>query len=289
MNSDENSKLCVNTSLTDAYKCLWHYKWNHILIAIIAFAPFTIIGLLGLFDPFFLPRSSHEMVPEGYNLSFFLYILSTYIWAMPCVILWHRLYLLGPDHLLRKKMWPILTRSFVMMTKVLILIGICSFLIIVSFSALAFLITYFDLNEKISNFIELTDSEFFRFAAIISVTLVITYVVFLRFSLAICARTIGKRIGLVTSWKLTKKNTFRMFLSFMVTFAPMLAGTVGIIYLYQLIFNIDLFYSGEMLGASSYVHILILAPIITLPLSTICSQCAAFYRHCGGEDCDQDK
>ena len=32
----------------------------------------------------------------------------------------------------------------------------------------------------------------------------------------------------------------------------------------------------------------ILAPIITLPLSAICSQCASYYRLCGGEDCVQD-
>ncbi len=285
----ECTKLCINTSLTDAYKCLWHYKWNHLFISVIAFLPFTLFGLLGLLDPFLLPRASHELVPDGYNLSFFLFILSTYVWAIPCIILWHRLYLLGPEHLLRRKIWPILTRSFVIMTKVLFLVGLSALLVIISVGALAFLISYFDLNDSISNFIELTDSEFIRYVLIVSLSVIITYLVFLRFSLAICARTIGKRIGLLTSWKLTEKNTVRMFFSFMITFLPILILSFGSVYLYQRLLGIDLFYSGELLGASSYFHILVLAPVITLPLSVMCSQCATFYRHCGGEDCDQDK
>ncbi len=285
----ECTTLCIKTSMIDAYRCLWHYKWNHLFISFIAFIPFVSIGLLGLFDPFFLPRSSHEMVPEGYNLSFGLYILSTYVWAIPCFILWHRLYLLGPEHLLRKKIWPILTRSFVMLSKVLFLVGICSLLAIASIATLAFLVNYFGLNDSISDFIELTDSEFMRYAVILSVILIITYLVFLRFSLAISARTIGKRIGLITSWKLTEKNTVRMLVSFVATNLPIIAATIGIIYMYQLALGTDLFYSGQILTPFAYLHILILAPIITLPLSALCSQCASFYRHCGGEDCLQDK
>tara|TARA_R110002073_G_scaffold270732_2_gene434034 strand:+ start:551 stop:1330 length:780 start_codon:yes stop_codon:yes gene_type:complete len=259
------------------------------MISFIAFLPFTLVGLLGLFDPFFLPRASHEIVPKGYNLSFMLYILTTYFWAIPCVILWHRLYLLGPQHLLRRKIWPILTRSFVMMTKVLFLVGLSSMLIIAFLAILTLIVSYLDLNDSISDFIKLTDSEFMRYIVIISVTGMITYLVFLRFTLAICARTIGKRIGLFTSWRLTKKNTFRMFLSFVAIFMPVLTFSLGILYIYQKSIGLDLFYSGEILNTSSYIHIFILAPVITLPLSAMCSQCASFYRHCGGEDCDPDK
>lgn len=281
--------LCVNTSLQDAYACLWRYKWNHIMISFIAFLPFTSVGLFGFFDLFFLPRPSHEIVPEGYNLSFILYILTTYFWAIPCIILWHRLYLLGPQHLIRRKIWPILTRSFVMMTKVLMLIGLGSMLIIAFLAILIFGITYLGLNESISDFIQLTDNEFMRYILIISVTGIITYLAFLRFSLAICARTIGKRVGLLTSWRLTEKNTFRMFLSFIAIFLPMLTLSFSLLYIYQTAIGLDLFYSGEILSPISYVHIFILAPVITLPLSAICSQCASFYRHCGGEECEQDK
>jgi hypothetical protein len=285
----ECKTLNIKTSLTDTYKCLWHYKWNHLFISLVAFLPFVTFGLLGLFGPFFMPRLSHELVPEGYNLSFMLYILSTYVWGIPCFILWHRLYLLGPEHLLRKRIWPILTRSFVMISKVLFLVGICSLLAIVSISILAFLVNYFGLNDSISDFFALTDTEFMRYSIILSITLIITYLVFLRFSLAISARTIGKRIGLLTSWKLTEKNTMRMLISFIATNLPVIGATIGIIYIYQKLLGTNLFYSGEILTPFSYLHILILAPIITLPLSALSSQCAAFYRHCGGEECNQDK
>jgi len=282
------SPLCINTSIKDAYRCLWRYKWNHLLISIIAFLPFTVVGLLGLFDPFFLPRASHELVPEGYNLSFILYILTTYFWALPCVILWHRLYLLGPEHLLRRKMWPILTRSFVILSKVLFLIGLCAMVALLLVAVFSFVISYLGLNDSISDFIELTDTEFMRYVAIVTIATTVTYLVFLRFSLAICARTIGKRIGLLTSWRLTEKNTFRMFLSFATIFLPSLIISYGIAVAYQSLFNLNLFYSGEILDTMSYLHIFMLAPIITLPLSAMCSQCASFYRQCGGEDCTQN-
>lgn len=285
--SNDCSPLCINTSIKDAYGCLWRYKGNHLLISYIAFLPFTVVGLLGFFDPFFLPRSSHELVPDGYNLSFILYILTTYFWAIPCVILWHRLYLLGPQHLLRRKIWPILTRSFVILSKVLFLIGLCAMVILLLIAIFSFFISYLGLNDSISNFIELTETEFMRYVVIVTIASSVTYLVFLRFSLAICARTIGKRIGLRTSWRLTEKNTFRMLLSFLTVFLPTLIITFGIIFTYQSLLNLNLFYSGELLDTMSYVHIFILAPIITLPLCATCSQCASFYRHCGGEDCTQ--
>lgn len=281
------ANLSIKESLKDAYSCLWRYKKNHVLIAYIAFFPFTLVGLFGFLDPFFLPRSSYEFVPEGYNLSFLLFILTTYIWAIPCVILWYRLYLLGPEHLLRRKMWPILTRSFVMISKVLFLIGIIVFLIIILLVVFAYIIEFLNLDTSISNFVELNDNELFRYFIIISLTGLITYLVFLRFSLAICARTIGKRMGLLTSWKLTEKNTIRMFCCFMVVFASAVLLTLISIFLYESLFNIDLFFSGKILNKASYMHIFILAPIITLPLSAMASQCSSFYRHCGGEDCMQ--
>lgn len=283
----ECSPICINTSLKEAYSFLWYYKWNHILISFLAFLPFTLIGLLGLFDPFFMPRASTELVPNGYNLSFILYIFSTYIWALPCVILWQRLYLLGPEHLLRRKIWPILTRSLVIMSKVLFLIGIASLITIALLVLLLFLMNKLNLNDSVSDFIDLSDDEFMRFVAIITITGLITYLVFLRFSLAICARTIGKRIGLLTSWRLTEKNTMRMFLSFISIVLPTIGLTYGFVYLYQTSLGLNLFYSGEMLSKLNYLHIFILAPVITLPLSAMCSQCASFYRHCGGVECPQ--
>lgn len=257
------------------------------MISFLAFLPFTITGLSGLFDPFFTPRLSTEIVPHGYNLSFLLYILTTYLWAIPCMILWQRLYLLGPDHLLRKKIWPILTRSFVLISKVLYLVGIASLVIIGSVIVLLYLLNVSGLDQSLSDFFILSENELFRYVMIFGGAGFITYLVFLRFSLAMCARTIGKRIGLLTSWRLTENNTTRMFISFMSVILPAIIFTLLFLKIYQAMFGINLFFSGEMLNTVSYIHIFVLAPIITLPLSAMCSQCASFYRHCGGEDCPQ--
>ncbi|MCC3861642.1 hypothetical protein [Pseudemcibacter aquimaris] len=257
------------------------------MISYLAFLPFTIIGLAGLFDPFFLPRPSTEMVPDGYNLSFILYILTTYLWAIPCMILWQRLYLIGPSGLIRKKIWPILTRSFVLITKVLFLIGLASMVTIGLITALLYVINSSGLGESLSDFFILSENEIFRYLVIAVITGFVTYLVFLRFSLAMCARTIGKRIGLLTSWRLTQKNTTRMFISFLSIILPIILFTLAFLLIYQGLFGLNLFYSGEMLSTFSYIHIFVLAPVITLPLSALCSQCASFYRHCGGEDCPQ--
>ncbi len=283
----ECTEICIKTSLKEAYSCLWHFKWKHILISYIAFLPFTLAGLFGFLDAFFLPRSPLELVPEGYNLSFGLFIATTYLWAVPCFILWHRLYLLGPEHLLRRKIWPILTRSFTMIFKVLFLIGTLLLLTIILTMILAFIIGIFTSNEGLSDFLDLTKSEFARYIIIISVTGFFAYLVFLRFSLAISARAIGKPMGLITSWRLTKKNTGRMFCSFIAIFIPASITAYMFIYFYQIIFSLDLFYSGDILSKATYLHIFITAPIITLPLASMCSQCASFYRHCGGEECTQ--
>ncbi|MDG1438605.1 MAG: hypothetical protein P8P98_06470, partial [Emcibacteraceae bacterium] len=152
--------LCMNTSLKESYGALWHYKWNHLLISYLAFLPFTLVGLFGLLDPFFLPRASTELVPDGYNMSFGLYIATTYFWALPCFILWHRLYLLGPEHLMKRKIWPILTRSFVIMSKVLFLIGLASLICALLIGGLLFLINAFGLNDSVSDFSDLSDNEF---------------------------------------------------------------------------------------------------------------------------------
>jgi len=281
----ECTAICVKTSLKEAYTCLWKFRWKHALIAYIAFLPFTLAGLLGYLDAFFLPRSSFELVPEGYNLSFALFFMTTYLWGIPCFILWHRLYLLGPEHLMRRKIWPILTRSMVLIFKMLFLIGTFLLVALIIAVIFAFFIDIVTLDESLADFVELTQSEFARYVIIFSVTGLVAYLIFLRFSLAISARTIGKRMGLITSWRLTEKNTGRMFYAFLAIFVPACIISFGYIYFYQMLFGLNLFYSGEILSTTSYLHIFINAPIIALPLASMCSQCASFYRHCGGEEC----
>jgi len=282
------NKLSINNSLQDTYSCLWNYKWYHLIISLFAFLPFTLTGYLGFFDPFYLPRTSHEIVPAGYNLSLCYFILTTLLWTVPCLVFWYRLYLLGPENLLRWKIWPILTRSFIIVTNFLFLLGLFSLLTIAFLTILAFIVNYQSLNNIISNFIELTDYELLRYIVIISITGMITYLAFLRFSLAICARTIGKRIGFITSWRLTKKNTFKMFLSFVGVFMPILGLTFGILNIYGIIMEFYVLSSEKFLNSNFYIHTFILAPVFTLPISAVCSQCAVFYRHCGGENYTQD-
>ena len=284
----ECSPIYIKSSLKDAYTCLWHFKWNHLFISYLAFLPFTFAGILGFLDAFFLPRLSTELVPEGYNVSFILFVVTTYLWAIPCFVLWNRLYLLGPGHFFKRRVWPILTRSIVLIFKVLMMIGIFVILAVIFIIIFTVLIDFLNLDNSISDFLDLSNNEYLGFATLISLTFFFAYLIFLRFSLAISARMIGKRIGLVTSWKLTKKNTLRMFYCYILILLPAIILSVSIVLGYQAILNLDLFYSGEILTRSDYIHIFLLAPAICLPIAASCSQCSSFYRHCGGVECKQD-
>ena len=60
---------------------------------------------------------------------------------------------------------------------------------------------------------------------IIGLLTVISFLIpiFLRFSMAFSAQAIGKSLGFITSWDITRKNTFRMLGATLIGFLPIVA------------------------------------------------------------------
>jgi len=280
----ECSELYILTSIRQAYNCLWYYKLQHIMISVVAVLPFCLAGFSGALDPVFSVSSEAEQMPEGFNLSFALLVLTTFIWAIPVVILWHRLYLLGPEHLIRKKIWPLITRSFTVIGHSLILFGMG----LVAATGITWGILYLRLmseSEGMAGTItEMGQMEYALYLFGMLVILSFFLVIGLRFSLAFSSLTIGKPLRFTTSWGLTRKNTFRMLAAAIGGGLPLLVTAVAVLWAADTYFQIDLLAGTAPDPDMIYIFVLVAAPVLTLPMAILCSLTSTFYRHCGCAD-----
>lgn len=281
----ECTSLCILSSVKQAYRCLWHYKIQHIAISILAVLPFCLAGLSGILDPLSKASSSAQGMPDGFNLSFAILVGTTLLWAIPMTILWQRLYLLGPEHLIRRKVWPLITRSLKLINHSLIFFG----LILVAGAAVAWGILYlriFSGSEKMTGTItRMGDMEYALYASGLLALIFFLLIISLRFSLAFSSLTIGKPLRFTTSWRMTRKNTFRMLITTLLSSLPIAGIYSVLLWVAEYYFNIDLLagtaQNPDMDPDMIYIFILIFAPLLSLPLATLCSLTSTFYRHCG--------
>jgi len=224
-------------------------------------------------------------MPDGFNLSFAILVGTTLLWAIPMTILWQRLYLLGPEHLIRRKVWPLITRSLKLINHSLIFFG----LILVAGAAVAWGILYlriFSGSEKMTGTItRMGDMEYALYASGLLALIFFLLIISLRFSLAFSSLTIGKPLRFTTSWRMTRKNTFRMLITTLLSSLPIAGIYSVLLWVAEYYFNIDLLagtaQNPDMDPDMIYIFILIFAPLLSLPLATLCSLTSTFYRHCG--------
>ncbi|MCF6215354.1 MAG: hypothetical protein L3J58_04175 [Emcibacter sp.] len=277
----ECTSLCILSSIKQTYRGLWHYKFQHVIISILAVLPFCLAGLSGLLDPVSTASPSAQGMPDGFNLSFTILVGTTLLWAMPMTILWQRLYLLGPEHLIRRKVWPLITRSLKLINHSLIFFG----LLLVAGAAITWGILYlriFSGSEKMMGTItRMGDMEYALYAFGLLAMVLFLLIISLRFSLAFSSLSIGKPLRFTTSWFMTRKNTFRMLIATLLSSLPILAIYSVLLWAAEYYFNIDLLAGTAQSSDMMYIFILIFAPILSLPLATYCSLTSTFYRHCG--------
>ncbi|MFC7048251.1 hypothetical protein [Emcibacter nanhaiensis] len=273
----------ILTCIRDAYGCLWHFRFQHILISLFAFLPFCLAGFLGYLDAFLVSTNSQTEVPEGFYLSFIILMLTTFAWLVPSVILWHRLFLLGPEHLLRRKFWPLITRSFHFSLKILVFLGVLLVLLFLIGGAVLFVLNQITLDRQ-GSVEAIGNIELAVYLAAAVVLFLLTLAIGLRLSLAFSAQSIGKRLGFRSSWDLTRSLTGHMLLS-------VLAGLilpVGLVLLLRLLvlslFGLDILSGLAMAPKQIFILIFALSPLMSLPLAYLCSQTSVFYRNCGAWD-----
>ncbi|NOZ65491.1 MAG: hypothetical protein GXP00_03175 [Alphaproteobacteria bacterium] len=278
------TELCIRSSIRQAYGCLWHYKFQHILISFVAVLPFCLAGFSGVLDPVFLVSPGAEKMPEGFNSAFAVFILTTFIWAIPVTVLWHRLYLLGPEHLIRKKIWPLITRSLSVISHSLIFFGLG----LVAAAVITWGVLYLRVmsnSEKMAGTItEMGQMEYALYVFGILVVLSFLLLIGLRFSMAFSSLTIGKSLRFTTSWRMTRKNTFRMLAATLGGGLPLLGVVIGTLWLADYFFQIDLLAGTAPEPNMIYIFVLLAAPVLTLPMAILCSLTSTFYRHCGCAD-----
>ena len=277
----ECTKLQIFPTVRQAYSCLWHYKLQHILISLVAVLPFCLAGFWGFLEQVFSVTSVTENMPDGFNQSFAILVLTTFIWAIPVIILWHRLYLLGPEHLFRKRAWPLITRSLKVISHSLVLLGMGMLATVTVIWGIFYLRIMSDAEGMTGTITEMSQREYTLYMVAIIVVLVFLLTIALRFSMAFSSLTIGKSLRFTASWRLTRKNTFRMLLATLFGGLPLATIAVATLLFANHYFQIDLLAHTAPDPDMIYIFILITAPILTLPLAILCSLTSTFYRHCG--------
>jgi len=280
----ECTKLNIFAAVRQAYSCLWHYKVQHILISVIAALPFCIAGLHGALLPVLSATSAVDTVPEGYNLSFAILVLSSFFWLMPCLILWHRLYLLGPEHLIRRKLWALISRTVYIISHSLIFIGMALIAATATTAAILYLRIRLGASMNGATIATASQAEYLLYTTGFFIFFCLIAIAIIRFSMAYSSLSIGKKLGFRTSWQLTRRNTASMFLSMVVMLAPLVLISLLTLWAANVIWNIDLFSGDVMNNDLAYYYILFTSPLLCLPIAGFCSLTSTFYRHCGCAD-----
>ncbi len=275
------SRLSVISSVRQAYSCLWHYKIQHVMISIVAVLPFFLAGLLGALDAVFSVTPGLQDMPEGFNLSFAILVLTTFFWAIPVIILWHRLYLLGPEHLIRKKIWPLITRSLRLISHSLIFFGMGLVAAVIITWGIFYLRMMSDGKGMLGTITEMGQLEYALYIFGVIIILSFLMIISLRLSMTFSALTIGKPLRFTTSWRMTRRNTLPMLLATFIGGVPLVAVDIALLRAAEYYLDIDLWAGTAPDPEMIYIFVLVAAPVLTLPLAILCSLTSAFYRHCG--------
>lgn len=277
----ECSKLEILPSIRQAYSCLWYYKLQHVMISVIAALPFCLAGLWGLLDPVFSVTPATENMPAGFNLSFAILVLTTFIWAVPMIIMWHRLYLLGPEHLIRKKIWPLITRTLKVILHSLVFFGIGIVAAIVITGGALYLRVASESQAMTGTITELGRAEYALYIFAILVIITFLLIIALRLSMAFSSLTIGKPLSFTTSWHITRTNTLPMLTATLGGGIPLLIIETAVLWAAKYYFHIDLIAGTAPDPDMIYIFVLAFSPVLALPMAILCSLASSFYRHCG--------
>lgn len=275
------TELQILPSIRQAYGCLWHYKFQHIMISLLSVLPFCLAGFLGHLDPVLTISASVQTMPDGFNLSFAILVLTTFIWAIPAIILWHRLYLLGPEHLIRKKVWRLITRTLKVISHSLVFLGMGLVIASTITWGILYLRVMGDSQGMAGTVFEMGQMEYALYVFGLLVILTFLLGLALRLSMAFSSLTIGKSLRFTTSWDMTRKNTFRMLAATLGGGIPLLGLMAALLWAAKYYFQIDLMAGTAPEPDMIYIFILASSPILTLPLAISCSLASTFYRHCG--------
>lgn len=271
---------CFRNAIFNSYKALGKSWSIHCLLSFLALAPFCFFGILGVFRPYFKISSSLNALPENYILAALIFIFSSFIWIIPCGVLWHRLYLKGSINFSDKKLWQIFLRSSSMITYSLILLGMALIITMV------FLFTAYFVFGHAGHMGLVKAAEYYLetgkipYPAVIFCIIIFVIYFLIRFSLAFSGRAVGCDTGFVKSWQLTKDKGILMFAAHLLTTLPILLILYGVYLLADHHLNFGIFFNTVKGLSAGYIAIFITAPLIMLPIAMIAAITSHFYHYC---------
>jgi hypothetical protein len=93
-----------------AVKHLWSLRGPHSILALIVVLPYAVMGATGILDPFYTLATADNL-PDGYFTAAGLMLAWAALWNTPAMVLWYRMFLLGPDHMLKLPAGAFLERA----------------------------------------------------------------------------------------------------------------------------------------------------------------------------------
>ncbi|MAU40875.1 MAG: hypothetical protein CMF31_04560 [Kordiimonas sp.] len=264
-------------AIREAYYCLLHCWQYHLLIAYLVTLPYTIAGLLGGLDPLMMPTTSLDAVPAGYYSALALMFLTVAIWPIPCVVLWQRLYLLGPSQMLRKRFWPLLTR-----TVQFVIVFLISFGCIMALGGIVLFLMMTLITPLLDRVPIIENVEVFTMGIAAALLMLVMMVASVRLGLLFVSQAIGRQMSFRQAWQVTQGNTVRMISVSITGFVPMLALFLLVVYgLRQVICPAFMTLTLSENTSLNFLLLFAFSPVLTLPLAYLAAQMSVFYRCLG--------
>ena len=271
---------CFQNAIFNSYKALGKSWSIHCLLSFLALAPFCFFGILGMFRPYFKISSSLNALPENYFLAALIFIFSSFIWIIPCGVLWHRLYLKGSINFTDKKLWKIFLRSSSMITYSLILLGMTLIITIVFLFIAYYIFGHAGHMGLVKAAEYYSDTGKIPYPAAIWCIAIFVIYFLIRFSLAFSGRAVGCDTGFFKSLQLTKDKGILMFAAHLLTTAPITLMIYGIYSLANDNLNLSIIFNSAEGLSAGYIVIFITAPIIMLPIAMVSAITSHFYHYC---------
>lgn len=194
MTGREPQKLPQKLDILDltlgAVQHVWSLKGPHALLALVTVAPYTLMGVSGLLDPFFTAATT-KTIPEGYLTSAVLMFVWAILWNTPAALLWYRMFLVGPDQLLKLPLGALRDRILRMLGAFLL------FGVMVAGAGLAGMVV-------IGIVVAATGIATMNQGVMMAVVLVVALLLGGRLCLTFASIALGHRLPFQASWERTK-------------------------------------------------------------------------------------
>ncbi|MDA5192763.1 hypothetical protein [Govanella unica] len=257
------------TLARDALRDLWDARRFHVILSLIAVLPRAVMDAFGLLSPYYAGVLA-QTLPPGYWQAALLFLLWAALWNTPMLVLWFRRFMVGPQDVLRLGLGQLTQRS-------LLFLGY-SFLLIVGIGVIVMLSTVV-LSGILSIFASGKSAAALPFGFLLVLVIGLYFFFGTRFMLTFGALTVGERLSLRDSWRLTANIAGPIIGALALCLLGSLMVAQGIYWLVTLaIIGPSGIPAGAPVPAVLHILDLILAPLNYAATALMAAICARVYH-----------